>query len=123
MINQEEIQIQTINHLGEGIEAQHLNDDKIGRVMDKLYLKGLSNLFLLIALAVVKKYHISTDFSHLDSSSFALQGKYEREITDRKIEKEKDKASEKLRQLMKQEFISSEGAMEIANQYENKTVT
>ena len=67
--------------IGEGIEAQHLNDDKIGRVMDKLYLKGLSNLFLLIALAVVKKYQISTDFSHLDSSSFALQGKYERELT------------------------------------------
>ncbi len=62
--------------LGEGIESNHLNDDKIGRAMDKLFFKGLSHLFLLIALAVVKKYKIQTDFSHLDSSSFSLHGEY-----------------------------------------------
>lgn len=63
--------------LGEGILPEHLNDDKIGRVMDKLYVKGLSNIFLLIALAAVKKYGISTNYSHLDSTSFSVQGKYE----------------------------------------------
>ncbi len=62
--------------LGKGIEANQLNDDKIGRVMDKLYEKGLSSIFLIIALAVVKKYQILTNFSHLDSSSFSVQGKY-----------------------------------------------
>ncbi len=41
--------------LGKGIWSEHLNDDKIGRVMDKLYAKGLTNIFLLIALAAVKK--------------------------------------------------------------------
>src|SRR5919202_3744619 len=45
--------------LGEGIKPEHLNDDKLGRVMDKLYLKGLSDIFLLISLAVIKKYGIS----------------------------------------------------------------
>ncbi len=63
--------------LGEGIEAEHLNDDKIGRVMDKLYLKGLNNIFLIIALAAVKKYGISTHYSHLDTTSFSLHGNYE----------------------------------------------
>lgn len=62
--------------LGKGIEAKHLNDDKIGRVMDKLYLQGLSSIFLLIALAVVEKYQILTNCSHLDSSSFSVHGKY-----------------------------------------------
>jgi transposase len=62
--------------LGKGIEAQHLNDDKIGRVMDKLYEKDLSSIFLRIALAIVKKYQILTKFSHLDSSSFSVHGKY-----------------------------------------------
>ena len=62
--------------LGKGIDAKHLNDDKIGRVMDKLYEKNLSSIFLSIALAVVKKYQISTKFSHLDSSSFSVHGKY-----------------------------------------------
>ena len=63
--------------LGLGILPEHLNDDKIGRVMDKLYVKGLTNIFLLIALAAVKKYSISTNYSHLDATSFSLQGKYE----------------------------------------------
>ncbi len=63
--------------LGDGILPEHLNDDKIGRVMDKLYVKGLTNIFLLIALAAVKKYGISTNYSHLDATSFSVQGKYE----------------------------------------------
>ena len=63
--------------LGEGILPEHLNDDKIGRVMDKLYVKGLSNIFLSIALTAVKKYGISTNYSHLDATSFSVQGKYE----------------------------------------------
>jgi transposase len=30
--------------LGEGVESDYINDDKIGRVMDKLYHYGLNNL-------------------------------------------------------------------------------
>lgn len=74
--------------IGSGILPEHLNDDRIGRIMDELYEKGLSSLFLIIALAVVKKYNINIDFSHLDSSSFAVEGKYNQEkITDNFLEK------------------------------------
>lgn len=62
--------------IGKGIKAEYLNDDKIGRVMDKLYEKGLSSIFLKIALAVVQKYEVLTSFSHLDSSSFSVHGNY-----------------------------------------------
>jgi transposase len=66
-----------IEHLlGYGIKASDLNDDKIGRVMDKLYKYGLTKLFLIIALEVVKKYGISTKYSHLDSTSLHLHGEY-----------------------------------------------
>jgi len=44
--------------------------------MDKLYKYGLTKLFLTIALEVVKKYGISTKYSHLDSTSLHLHGKY-----------------------------------------------
>ena len=47
--------------LGEGIEPKHLNDDKIGRVMDKLYGWGLSELFLLISLAAAQTYGVSQE--------------------------------------------------------------
>ncbi len=40
-----------IGHLlGAGIEPEDLNNDKIGRVMDRLYKYGLTRLFLIIAL-------------------------------------------------------------------------
>ncbi len=73
--------------LEKGIEPQHLNDDKIGRGMDKLYSYGLSNIFLIIALAAQNKYGVSTDFSHLDATSFSLQGKYEPELPPLSISK------------------------------------
>lgn len=63
--------------LGEGITKEDLNDDKIGRVMDKMYEYGLTNLFLFITLEIVKKYQINTEDSHLDSTSINLDGKYE----------------------------------------------
>ncbi len=66
-----------IEHLlGSGMKAEDLNDDKIGRVMDKLYKYGLTKLFLIISLEVVKKYGVSTKYSHLDSTSLHLHGEY-----------------------------------------------
>ncbi len=62
--------------LGTGILPKHLNDDRIGRVMDKCYNYGISELFLLIGLAAAKKYQLNLDYSHLDSSSFSVHGKY-----------------------------------------------
>ncbi len=61
--------------LGLGILPEYLNDDKIGRVMDKLYVKGLTNIFLLIALAAAKKYNISTNYSHKDRYILFCAGK------------------------------------------------
>ncbi len=62
--------------LGQRILPEHLNEHKIGRVMDKLYEYGLSELFLLISLAAAQKYQINLDFSPLDSSSFSVHGQY-----------------------------------------------
>ena len=61
---------------GEGIVPEDFNDDKIGRVMDKLYQFGLTKIFLLIALKALKKYEIETKHFHLDSPSISLQGDY-----------------------------------------------
>ncbi len=47
--------------------------------MDKIYAYGLSEIFLLIANAAAKKYQISLEFSHLDSSSFSVHGQYKRD--------------------------------------------
>jgi transposase len=63
--------------IGEGIEPEHLNDDKLGRVLDKLYLVGVSQIFAMIALAAADKFAVELNTCHLDSSSFHLHGEYE----------------------------------------------
>jgi transposase len=62
--------------LGKGIKAADLNDDKLGRVMDRLYKFGLSKIFFIIGMDTVQKYTIETKYSHLDSSSMHLHGQY-----------------------------------------------
>jgi transposase len=62
--------------LGEGILPEHLNDDCLGRVLDKLSEKGLTEIFIKIALAAAKKMGVEIDTLHLDSSSFHVDGKY-----------------------------------------------
>jgi hypothetical protein len=59
-----------------GIEGEDLNNHKIGRVMDNLYKYVLTQLFLIIALELVKKYGVATKYSHLDSTSLHLHGEY-----------------------------------------------
>ena len=68
--------------IGEGIEAKHLNDDRIGRILDKLYVTGLTPTFTAVALAAVKKFKISTNTCHLDSSSFHVHGEYQTQTPD-----------------------------------------
>lgn len=66
----------TAHLLGEGIQPEHLNDDRLGRVLDILWEKGLSNIFMSVALTLVKKYDISVETLHLDRSSFHVHGEY-----------------------------------------------
>jgi len=71
----------SIEHLlGNGIKSEDLNDDKLGRVMDKVYKYGLTELFLIIALEVIKKFGILTNYSHLDSTSLHLHGEYNKVV-------------------------------------------
>lgn len=64
--------------LGEGIRAEHLNDDRMGRVLEELHEVGLSDLFVEIALKAAQRFGVATTSVHLDSSSFHVDGEYER---------------------------------------------
>jgi transposase len=73
--------------LGSGVKTDYINDDKIGRVMDKLYKYGLNNLFIEIGLSVIKKFQLDTKYLHLDATSFHLHGEYK---SEEKSEKEEE---------------------------------
>lgn len=69
-----------IEHLlGAGVRPEYLNDDRLGRVLDQLWLKGLEQCFLAIALQAVKVFAVSVNAAHLDSTSFHLHGEYLRQ--------------------------------------------
>ena len=44
--------------LGEGIRPEHLNDDRLGRVLEKLYAFGLTELFVTVALSAARCYGV-----------------------------------------------------------------
>lgn len=62
--------------LGKGIQAEHLNDDRLGRVLDQLFKAGVTSLFVQVALASAAQFGVNRNSLHLDSSSFHVHGAY-----------------------------------------------
>jgi len=85
--------------IGSGVKAEYLNDDKLGRVMDKLFIKGLDSIFLSITLNVVKKFQISLSTSHLDSSSIHLHGEYNSSLPEVLFDNQKVENYQRLEEL------------------------
>ena len=71
----------TSHLLGEGIAPEHLNDDYLGRLLDKVYAYGASALFSLLAMDAYRAFGLEARRYHLDSSSFSVHGAYAREDT------------------------------------------
>lgn len=68
--------------LGEGIRPEHLNDDKLIRVLEKLSDYGLTSMFVEIALQAAEREGIRLDRLHLDGTSFSVEGRYPHQPQD-----------------------------------------
>jgi len=62
--------------LGDGIKAEHLNDDVMGRALDKLYAIGVNKIYTMVAAQAVQRLGLTCRFGHLDATGFHLDGKY-----------------------------------------------
>lgn len=62
--------------LGPGVLPQHLNDDRLGRVLDGLYLAGITTVFLALCMKAAKRFDIICERAHLDSTSMSVSGAY-----------------------------------------------
>ena len=58
-----------------GIQASHLHDDTRGRALDTLYETGLTALSSLIAATAATRLGLTPTFTHLDSTSFHVDGR------------------------------------------------
>ena len=71
--------------LGKGILPSHINEDVMGRFLDSLYELGVSGLYQEIALRVVKYLKLPCKSLNIDTTSFHLDGQYERDIDAKSI--------------------------------------
>ena len=63
--------------LGEGILPKHINDDVLGRTLDKIYEYGCTELFNRIALKAMKNVQFGNHILHTDTTNFSLHGNYD----------------------------------------------
>lgn len=62
--------------LGSDITAEQLNDDTLGRALDKIYDYGPSKLFSHCAVQSVNRLGLQARYGHLDSTSLHVDGEY-----------------------------------------------
>jgi transposase len=58
------------------MQASHLHDDPLGRALDTLYDFGVTALYCLIAATAAARLGLTPTFSHLDTTSFHVDGQY-----------------------------------------------
>jgi transposase len=62
--------------LGEGITADMLNDDSLGRTLDWLYEHDVTTLFAGLASQARRRFGIADQNLHIDTTSFSVSGDY-----------------------------------------------
>jgi transposase len=62
--------------LGEGITADMLNDDCLGRTLDWLYEHDVTTLFAGLALQARQRFEVQAHHLHIDTTSFSVNGDY-----------------------------------------------
>jgi transposase len=68
--------------IGEGIKAEHINDDALGRCLDKLYETGVSALYQTLSARVVEHLELPCEGLNLDSTSMHVDGRYDNDDDD-----------------------------------------
>ena len=71
--------------IGSGVKAEHLNDSRLGRVLDQIYEYGIRLLFVKIAVVMTKRFEIEPKILHIDGTSLSVHGKYS-QLEEEKIE-------------------------------------
>jgi transposase len=86
--------------IGEGVTPEKLNDDRIGRALDKYYQAGTTKLFTAIALKAAKRFQVEMKSVHLDSSSISVEGEYKsRQKKSQRIAAESSKREDEMKAI------------------------
>jgi transposase len=62
--------------LGEGFEASHFNDDRLGRALDAFYEVGVTPLFAKVSRRTFEVLSRKPKQGHLDTTTLSIYGRY-----------------------------------------------
>ncbi len=62
--------------LGEGVTADQLNDDSLGRTLDAIYAADPTEVYASVAANSCQILGLESQSVHLDSTSFHMDGRY-----------------------------------------------
>ena len=86
--------------IGKGVLPSHLNDDKLGRSLDKYYQAGTTKIFTAIALKAVHKFQVKMNSVHLDGTSMYVHGEYKNDSQSiKEVEREKTEEESKMKPI------------------------
>lgn len=63
--------------LGKAVPSQALNDDTVGRVLDRLYDFGTMRLFTACAVRAARQFGLECRYVHFDTTSRSVWGDYQ----------------------------------------------
>ena len=92
--------------IGKNISADALNDDTIGRALDKVFTYGCTELFCCIAYAATQHENVDKKFGHLDSTTFSVHGEYKSSDSDDAVIRITNGRSKAKRPDLKQIFLN-----------------
>jgi transposase len=59
------------------LKSENITDDTLAKALDEIYAYGTTKLFAEIAAEIALEFQLLGGFSHLDTTSFSLQGDYD----------------------------------------------
>jgi len=72
-------------YLGDGVLAEDLNDDALGRALDVIYAYGTTKFYSEVAFAAAQEAGLLGKSAHLDTSTISVTGEYDENETEVKI--------------------------------------
>jgi transposase len=100
-----------------GVEPEHFNRHKIGRVLDTVSEYGCEKLFSIIALDACKKEKVNLNVGHCDTTSHSLTGEYDVDSDTERIEVTYGHSKAKrpdLKQVVQELMTSRDGGIPFA---------
>ncbi len=74
------------------VQVKLLNDDRVGRCLDKLFASDISSLTLAVTGNVVKEFEVDLDELHNDSTTVTFHGRYEEAFSGAKVQGKETRA-------------------------------